>query len=215
VIGEDGKVRRSRPTRTLGFCTGPYAITEKSAHRKAWDDWLSKLDQSQMCPQSIMSVQDFVDRYFRPEHVRLKKPAGQIHYETMFQHILPDLGRMRLCDVNLGEVQRLLSDKLGERYDLGKVNKRTGTYSVQTVRHIRNTVSANGSSPPRRIAPAPPGTVGSTRSVSRSEPAERGACAPRPLLALSLMWRADGPHPTAQPYRALIPISARSGRVHP
>jgi integrase len=95
-----------------------------------------------MCPQSIMTVQNFVDRYFRPEHVRMKKPAGQRHYETMFKHVLPALGKMRLCDVRLGEVQRLLSDKLNERYSLGKESQRAGTYSVQTVRHIRNAISA-------------------------------------------------------------------------
>lgn len=141
VIDEAGRVKRGRPSAVVARCSGPGAVTEKQARRLTWEI-LARIDTQVICPQSIMTVADFVERFFKPGHVMLKKRAGQIHYATMLAHILPVLGKKRICDVSHADVQNLVSDKLGERYSIGKEHPRTGTYSVQMARHLRNVVSA-------------------------------------------------------------------------
>jgi len=147
VIGEDGKITRSRPTAVIAACKGRGSFTRKKAERLAWDAILSKLDQAQMCPQSIMTLGDFVERHFIPEHVQLKKLAGRRHYATILKHVIVALGSKTLRDIGLGDVQRLVAGMVGReyRYAVGKgKNKkiRTGSYSVQTAVHVRNAISA-------------------------------------------------------------------------
>src|SRR5260370_10417213 len=61
----------------IGPCDGLGAFTKKQARRLAWDNHLSRLDQNNRTPQSIMTVRQFVERKFLPEHVAYKKPAGK------------------------------------------------------------------------------------------------------------------------------------------
>ena len=152
----DGSVKYgwSRPV-WIGPCEGPGKLTEKQAQRIAWENFLSRLDQNMRTPQSIMSVREFTERKFVPEHAAMLKRSGRVHYETNLPHVLggiperrrsfkghkkgqppPEIprhfgiGMMRLRDVTHEDVQRLVSEAI-----------RRG-YSVQTAKHIRTCVSA-------------------------------------------------------------------------
>lgn len=142
----------SRPV-FIGPCEGPARLTQKEARRAAWDQHLAKLDQNVRTPQSVMTVQEFVDRKFIPEHVDLLKKSGRIHYQTMFALLLPKIGALRLRDIRAEEAQRVVLSVLKQSYS---IKKRTGTdaegkpvyqtttqlYSVQTAKHVRNALSA-------------------------------------------------------------------------
>src|ERR1041385_9257435 len=139
----------------IGPSEGRGRLTEKQAKRFAWDNFLSRLDNNMRTPQSIMTVREFVERRFIPEHVAMLKPAGRKHYESMLPWALegvpakrrsfkgvkqgdtaPEilrrfgLGKMRLRDVEYSEVQRLVSEAIQRGY------------SVQTAEHVRNCISA-------------------------------------------------------------------------
>lgn len=106
-------------------------------------------------PHPSMTVRDFVRIVFVPEHVTMKKLSGRTHYQAILKHVLtpeevkcifreadtmntklqtlpdwPYLSNIRLCETQPADVQRLISAAL------------TRGYSTQTVRHIRNVVSA-------------------------------------------------------------------------
>lgn len=119
----------SRPV-FLGPSEGPGKLTEKQATRFAWDNFLSRLDQNNVVPLSVLTVAQFVEKKFDPGHVAMLKPAGQNHYAAMLKRVLPDLGEIRLRDVRKDDVQRLVSKALAEGM------------SVQTARHVKNAVSA-------------------------------------------------------------------------
>jgi len=106
--------------------------------------------------QGAMTIADFVERVFVPEHVALKNPAGRTHYQALLKHVLmpeevdcmflgdaaksgtrlkavpnwPYLSSVRLCDARPDDVQRLILAAMAHGY------------STQTVKHIRNVVSA-------------------------------------------------------------------------
>jgi integrase len=158
-ITVNGQLKRgwTRPV-VVGPCEGPGAFTEKEARRIAWDNFLSRLDQNNRVPQSIMTVRQFVELKFLPEHVAYKKKAGKQHYECQLPFVLdgaPDkkirrggktrfkpgeepppvrrrfgLGEMRLRDVQRSDVQRLIGTIL------------LRDYSVQTAKHVKTAVSA-------------------------------------------------------------------------
>jgi integrase len=108
---------------------GMPALTQKEAKRLAWDNHLSRLDQNQQTPLSMMTVGQFVERRFTPGHVRHLKKSGRSHYANMLKHVLPVIGPMRLCDVRKEHVQNL-------------VNRVLDRLSWQTAKHVKNTVSA-------------------------------------------------------------------------
>jgi len=140
----------------IGPCTGTGRFTEKEARRMAWENFLSRLDQNMRTPQSIMTLREFVERRFLPEHVAvILKPAGRKHYDSMLPWVLDGvpvkrrsskgskkgeplveiprvcgLGQMRLRDVEYSDVQKLVSEVI------------TRGYSVQTAKHVRACVSA-------------------------------------------------------------------------
>jgi integrase len=103
-----------------------------------------------------MTVVDFVEKFFVPEHVATKAPSGRTHYQAILKHVLtpedvnrvfgadldksrvklkassdwPYLGGLKLCDTRPENVHRLITAALAHGY------------STQTVRHIRSVVSA-------------------------------------------------------------------------
>lgn len=105
---------------------------------------------------SAVSTVEFVENCFIPNHVELKTQAGRTHYHAILKHVLrpetvdrlllpyrgqskskltsipewPYLDDTRLCDIGPDHVQRLTS-----------VAANRG-YSPQTVKHIKNVVSA-------------------------------------------------------------------------
>lgn len=154
---------------------GMKPLTEKEANRIGWENYLSRLDQNMRTPQSIMTVREFVERKFQPEHVAMLKPGGRAHYEVHLKIVLdgipevrkrsrkkvegvapPEpkrtcgLGELRLRDVSVEDCQRLVSAALSRGY------------SVQYAAHVRNAISAifthaeskdwfSGKNPARRV----------------------------------------------------------------
>ena len=103
-----------------------------------------------------MTIAEFVEKVFVPEHVAIKRPTGQTHYHAILKHIVtpeevervfeadgaswktrlkavpnwPYLGGVRLCDARPDDVQRLISAAEARGY------------STQTIAHMRNVVKA-------------------------------------------------------------------------
>ncbi len=106
--------------------------------------------------RSQLTFADFVKERFVPEHVASKKKAGRMHYKAMLKHIItpnvverifqtngarstnnlqadsdwPYLNNFRLHEVNSDDLQRLILAAMARGY------------SMQTVVHIRNVISA-------------------------------------------------------------------------
>ena len=158
-IRADGSLHRgwSKPV-CIGPCEGPQSFTEKQARRLSWDNFLSRLDQNNRTPHSVMTVREFVERKFLPEHVAYKKHAGREHYKSQLRFVLdgvPDrklsrggktrfrpgeepplvprrygIGEMRLRDVKREDLQRLVGTML------------VRGYGVQSAKHVKTAVSA-------------------------------------------------------------------------
>ena len=150
-----GKMQSLEPA-WIGPATGPDGISENEARRIVWKNLLGELQQSIQAEHARMTVAQFVERKFLPEHVARKGPSGQTHYQSMLKHVLtpeevdrmfhngrensrrklktlpdwPYLSKLRLCDARPDHVQRLTAAALQRGY------------STQTVAHIRNVISA-------------------------------------------------------------------------
>ncbi len=129
---------------------------EANAERIAREHSLSRADRKERAPQSAMTVADFVENVFVPEHVAAKKLSGRTHFQAILKHVLtpervnrvfhaggeslngklkavagwPYLDNARLGEVRPDDVQRLISEAVAHGY------------SAQTVTHIRNVVKA-------------------------------------------------------------------------
>jgi integrase len=116
----------------------------------------SQTQQDPISQNSRMSIASFVENKFVPEHVALKRASGRAHYKAMLKHVLrpeevdrmlsvrrkrsgqtlktvpgwPYLSDVRLCDMQPSHVDRLTSAAAARGY------------SVYTVMHMRNVVSA-------------------------------------------------------------------------
>src|SRR6266446_3753607 len=130
-IGSDGERMRgwSRAVH-IGPSAGAGKLTEKEARRLGWENFLSKLDAGVCAPHSAVTIGNFVEQQLLPDHVALLKRSGRSHYESMLKHVVPPLGDFRLKDTTAADIQKLASSMLGQNY------------SVQTVKHVRTTVSA-------------------------------------------------------------------------
>jgi len=130
-IGSEGELTRgwSRAVH-IGPSGGLGKLTEKEARRLGWENFLSKLDAGVCAPHSAVTVGNFVDQRFLPDHVALLKRSGRSHYESMLKHVLPTLRDLRLKDITASHIQKLVSSMLLKNY------------SVQTVKHVRTVVSA-------------------------------------------------------------------------
>ncbi len=130
-IGPDGELTRgwSRAVH-IGPSAGPGKLTEKEARRIGWENFLSKLDAGVCAPHSAVTIGNFVEQRFLTDHVSLLKRGGRSHYESMLKHVLPALGKLRLKDATAADIQKVISSMLRKNY------------SVQTVKHVRTTVSA-------------------------------------------------------------------------
>jgi len=140
----------------IGPATGPERLTKKQAQEIAWENFLSRLDRAEPVQESALTIADFVEQKFVPEHVATKKLSGRTHYHAILKHVLtpeevdrvfhveagksktklktvpnwPYLGNVRLRDARPDHVQQLVSAALNHGY------------STQTVKHIRNVVGA-------------------------------------------------------------------------
>ena len=57
----------------IGPCEGAGAFTKKEAQRLAWENHLSRLDQNNRTPQSVLTVKEYVDRKFLPGARRIQE----------------------------------------------------------------------------------------------------------------------------------------------
>jgi len=130
-LGPDGDLSRgwSRAVH-IGPSMGPGRLTETEARHLGWENFLSKLDAGVCAPHSAITLGNFVDQRFLPEHVALLKRSGRSHYESMLKHVLPALTTFRLRDTTASDIQKLVSSMLASNY------------SVQTAKHVRTVVSA-------------------------------------------------------------------------
>ena len=154
-LDENGAVTRgwSKPV-WLGPCEGNARLTTKEAQRIAWESFLSRMDQNNVTPMSMITLREFIERKFIPEHVAMLKKAGQIHYGVrsektgeyggMLRHILPTLGHFQLRDVTVSDLQNFVSTlRVERRKRMGKqlmVSRHPA--SVQTKLHMKNALSA-------------------------------------------------------------------------
>lgn len=126
ALDEAGRIVRVRRNVRIGSAK---EFSKREAQRIADEEILRRVNMHAQQPGSMLTLQAFVDTRFRPEVIKFKKHAGQLHYENMLTgHILPALGEKRLRDVTNDDVQRLV----GLKVDAG--------LSPQTVLHIRNVI---------------------------------------------------------------------------
>ena len=144
-----------QPT-VIGPAPGPDGVTKDQAQRIARGHSLSRSAPEAQPPPSLMTITDFVENVFIPEHVAMKAASGRTHFRAILKHVLtpeevdrvfrvdadrsrtkltavrnwPYLGNIRLADTRPEDVQRLIAAAV------------TRGYSAQTVKHIRNVVGA-------------------------------------------------------------------------
>lgn len=112
-LGVDGAMKRGWstpvivcPSKQNGQMDG-YGIRE--ARRKAWETYLSRLDQNTRTPSSAATFAEFVERKYRPEHLNRKEKNTRDSYESILRrYVLPALGEKRLSEIRRDDVQRML-----------------------------------------------------------------------------------------------------------
>jgi len=183
---EDKKTVRLGPAK--GNKRGLKPITEKEAWRIAETEHLQNVDFTNTHPSSGMTVSEFWEGHFYPDHVANLRASGKEGYTYLFKnHVEPRLGQAKLSEMTFIRIQALLNAKAKEQHHQGcpkaaiqllatkeivvtkspdeEIEKdyspsikaalallRSGadskvpcdcpTYSPQTLRHIRNVISA-------------------------------------------------------------------------
>jgi integrase len=127
ALDANGKVVRVRRHQKIADAKEK---TKREAQRIA-RQILGVVDERAQRPMSLVTVHDFIETRFKTDVIWALKHAGQKHYAYVLdKHVLPAMGDVRLRDVTNDHVQALVRTK----FQAG--------YSVQTVVHIRNAVSA-------------------------------------------------------------------------
>jgi integrase len=131
-------------------------LMHNEARRVALHHFLSEFQRDDLTKQSKMTIAEFVENKFEPEHIATLRYSGRAHYKAILKHVLkpeevdrvfqvdgkrskaklktipgwPYLGDLRLCDTHPDHVQKLVYAALAQGY------------SPQTAKQIRNVVSA-------------------------------------------------------------------------
>ena len=140
----------------IGPATGPERLTRKQAQRVVWERLPVASQQKEAPLPSAMTIADFVEKAFVPEHVAIKGLAGRTHYRAILKHVLTpeEVQRVFNLDVERSRtrlkaipdwpyISRLgLSDTRPEHIEGLMLAAQARGYSMQTVTHIRNVVSA-------------------------------------------------------------------------
>jgi integrase len=140
----------------IGPAIGPLRMTRKEAQRVVWEKLPAGQNHNGAPPQQSMTIADFVEKMFVPEHVAIKGLAGRTHYRAILKHVLTpeevqrvfkldlDHGRTRLKAIPdwpyLSHLE--LSNARPEHVESLMLAARERGYSIQTITHIRNVVSA-------------------------------------------------------------------------
>jgi len=128
ALDADGKIIRVR--RNVKLADDAKEVSKREAQRFA-REILGEVDARAQRPMSLVTVGEFIEKRFKPDVIWSLKHAGQLHYAYVLdRHILPAIEHLLLRDVSTDHVQALVKKKFEDGY------------SVQTVVHIRNAVSA-------------------------------------------------------------------------
>jgi len=140
----------------IGPAIGPDRLTRKQAQCVVWERLPLGPPPRLALPNARMTIAEFVEKAFVPEHVAIKGPAGRTHYRAILKHVLtpeevqrvfkldsqksrprlkaipdwPYLSNLELSQVRPEHIERLM------------LAAQARGYSMQTVIHIRNVVSA-------------------------------------------------------------------------
>jgi integrase len=140
----------------IGPAIGPNRLTRKQAQRAVWERLPFGQPAHEVSPDGGMTIAEFVENSFVPEHVAIKGLAGRTHYRAILKHVLtpeevqrvfklepyksltrltaisdwPYISHLRLSETRPEHIERLM------------LAAQARGYSMQTVTHIRNVVSA-------------------------------------------------------------------------
>src|SRR5215469_14557990 len=140
----------------VGPAIGPERLTRKQAQRAVWERLPFGQPALRVAPAGGLTIADFVEKSFVPEHVAIKGLAGRTHYRAILKHVLtpeevqrvfkleveksrtrlkaipdwPYLSHLELSHTHPEDIERLM------------LAAQSRGYSMQTVTHIRNVVSA-------------------------------------------------------------------------
>jgi integrase len=140
----------------IGPATGPDRLTRKEAQRVVWEKLPVTAPPRPTVPAMGMTIAEFVERAFVPEHVAIKGLAGRTHYRAILKHVLTpeevhrvfnldtERSRTRLKAIpDWPYLSRLeLTHTRPEHVEGLMLAAQSRGYSMQTVTHIRNVVSA-------------------------------------------------------------------------
>ncbi len=125
-VKADGTIGRRRESAILGYASD---ITVKQARKEA-EKKLSPVNAGKAVPYSTLTLQEFVDQFFLTLAFPILKSSTRKRYRsTLDLHLLPALGKRRLCDIRTVEVQRFVLQK----FDSG--------LGWETCNHLRNLLS--------------------------------------------------------------------------
>ena len=140
----------------IGPATGPQRLTRKQAQKAVWEKLPLGPHPNDNAPLSEMTIAEFVEKKFVPEHVSIKGLAGRTHYRAILKHVLTPEEVQRVFKLDLDKSRtRLkaipdwpylshlpLSEARPEHIENLMRAAQARGYSMQTVTHIRNVVSA-------------------------------------------------------------------------
>src|SRR4051794_27097944 len=140
----------------IGPAVGPERLTRKEAQKVVWERLPLGPQPQPAPPNGGITIADFVEKAFVPEHVCIKGLAGRTHYRAILKHVLTpeevqrvfkldtEKSRTRLKAIpDWPYISHLeLSLTRPEHVEGLMVAAQARGYSMQTVTHIRNVVSA-------------------------------------------------------------------------
>jgi integrase len=126
-----GKKKAPTATKRLGRAKGPGKISEKQAKQLAWDLYLEPLNRGLIQPQSTLTLGTFWEQHYKPGmELRLKRTAREQYASLYKRWIAPHLGEKRLSQIQVGDVEFVMSMALH------------AGMSTCTAKHIRKVMSA-------------------------------------------------------------------------
>jgi integrase len=140
----------------IGPAVGPERLTRKEAQRVVWERLPLGPQPQPAPPNDGITIADFVQKAFVPEHVSIKGLAGRTHYRAILKHVLTPEEVQRVFNLDTEKSRtRLkaipdwpyishleLSHTRPEHVEGLMLAAQARGYSMQTVTHIRNVVSA-------------------------------------------------------------------------
>lgn len=127
VRTDDGEIGRERRNVIVGTRK---ELSKREARRRA-DEILASVNTLAVQPWSLVTLEEFINRRFKPDVIWTLKASGKKHYDYILSHhVIPAIGGMAIRDITSDQVQETVRLKI------------EAGYSVQTAVHIRNAISA-------------------------------------------------------------------------